>query len=87
MPKPWVIVAEGGRSRKPDTPVGRRVGVEALSKGVSGVPAIQRSLISFGTTILNELNNKRGDGDEQHYVDQATLVQQEFQDEPDGYQN
>ena len=48
---------------------------------------IQRSLVGFCTTILNELNNKRGDGDEQNNVDQAAFVHQELYNEPDGYQN
>src|SRR6185503_6051225 len=36
---------------------------------------IYGSLVSFSSTILNKLNEKRSEGDQEHDVDQAAFVQ------------
>jgi hypothetical protein len=42
----------------------------------------QRSPVRFGAPVLHKLSQKQRDADHQNYVDHATLVQQEFQYEP-----
>jgi len=44
----------------------------------SGILGRKRSFVRSGAPILKELNNKRGEGDEQEDVYQASLMQQEF---------
>ena len=43
-----------------------------------GILGRKRSFVRFGAPILKELNNKRGEGDEQDDVYQASLMQHEF---------
>jgi hypothetical protein len=48
---------------------------------------IYGSLVSFSSTILNKLNEKRVEGDKDHDVDHTAFVQQKLQHKPNSEQN
>jgi hypothetical protein len=53
----------------------------------SGVLAIQRSFVGLRPAILNKLDEKRSEGDQEYDVNQAAFMQDEFHYRPDDDQN